>query len=99
MTQPKCQAHRKVPLVAPGQSWAGVRGLEQPVVDLWGKRVLTTSLPEPRLRDDNRSKLCGSHRIGPRRSDVATDSLGMPPDRQLSRKSLSDLFLFPEMDE
>jgi hypothetical protein len=62
--------------VAPGQSWSDEGHLEQPVMDIRVKQVLTTPLPEPRLQDNSRSKLFGSHLIGPGRSGIITNELG-----------------------
>src|SRR5438552_273690 len=98
MTLPSVQARRKVAPVAPGQSRSGRGNLEQPVVDIWVSECLVLPFPESRLQDDHRSKLFGSCLTGPD-IPIAADSLGMSLNRQLSRKSLSDLFLFPRMDE
>jgi hypothetical protein len=94
-TWPSHQVRRKG---VPGQSWSGSRTFNNPD-NIWVKRVPTAPLPEPRLQGDNRSKLFGSHLIGPERSDITADGLGIPLARQLSRKSLADLFLFPGTDE
>ena len=65
MTLPSVQARRKVAPVAPGQSRSGRGNLEQPVVDIWVKRVPTIPLPEPYLGGRNGSKRFGDHLIGP----------------------------------